>query len=348
MVERETPPKDADVLLMDALFSGHPVMPGLSDILDLSGDKITRLFENVRTKLDEGKENVKAFCENASVKVSVLKFLLDAPGLHGIRDEICVIVLRSIQNESNVVVKYASGVVGSLRGDRQATRKSAGLEKVGEIVKKAMGGDPISDCFEVLLQLLSTGGDVVVSSVFSWISLLDPELVTALPEKQIRLIFGKNEQLQSISAQFFSALPNSARSDLLLKVVHMVLSDFPPDRDPVKVVDFVTASMRLPKMWRGRDRTASRHVTPEDILHLSSEQLRNLIRYLLASVTPDKGDARSDKDDGEGAVPPEEPFSHPEPAAVPMPEPGSMQSKVLERMPMFLEVRFFLLKNGRC
>lgn len=60
----------------------------------------------------------------------------------------------------------------------------------------------------------------------------------------------------------------------LRKCIHKLLSTRDGDTfEPKVVLDFLSALIKVPKLWQGRDKHVPKHQQPEELLNLSHQQV---------------------------------------------------------------------------
>ncbi|VDP08787.1 unnamed protein product [Soboliphyme baturini] len=137
------------------------------------------------------------------------------------------------------------------------------------------------DSFKQLLKNMSaTPTDTEESRCFRRLLLLaDPEIVTALTEEQIRLIFQKNSppEFRHLS----NLISHYAKMSTLEKVISCLLSQFNDRFDEKQVVNFLCSAFCVSRLCPNADCGSSTAFLVEDPFELSVHQLMVLARYML-------------------------------------------------------------------
>jgi integrator complex subunit 1 len=133
--------------------------------------------------------------------------------------------------------------------------------------------------------------------------LLDPEIITAQPDLEVRfillwedqniplcavvyvnvfflcflkmrLLFGKTPNPPSCRPYALAMLVHQASWATLRKCIQKLLGARDIDAFEAKVVlDFLAALIKVPKLWQGRDKHVPKHQQPEELLNLNHQQV---------------------------------------------------------------------------
>jgi len=137
--------------------------------------------------------------------------------------------------------------------------------------------------------------------LIDWLELLDPSVVSACPELQQELVFGRRARVgegRGSRPYLLSLLTHQASWQVLRSTVASVLaSPTSPSisttssvtsatspatvLDPGAVLDFLTACIHIPRLWQGRDQRPPVHSQPPDVLDLQGASLQALVDYVL-------------------------------------------------------------------
>ena len=131
-----------------------------------------------------------------------------------------------------------------------------------------------------------------------WLELLDPTIISSCPDLQMKLVFGKTiKKLEGVDVNddkvpagncrpyLLSLLTHQASYTVLRSTVSSLLASFNTNLEPSSVLDFLSASIQIPRLWQGRDQRPPKHHKPEDVLQLEGENLINLVEYVIEEAT---------------------------------------------------------------
>ncbi|KAK2152727.1 hypothetical protein LSH36_320g00001 [Paralvinella palmiformis] len=125
-----------------------------------------------------------------------------------------------------------------------------------------------------------------------WLQLLDPEIISHVPELQQQILFSKQPQLsEGIQASkesyvlcqpyLLALLTHQTSWSSLHKSVELVLSRSDNRFSASAALDFLYACIYIPKIWQGRDKRVPKNSIPEDILKLTVTQIQCVVSYML-------------------------------------------------------------------
>ncbi|XP_030761585.1 integrator complex subunit 1 isoform X2 [Sitophilus oryzae] len=113
-----------------------------------------------------------------------------------------------------------------------------------------------------------------------WLSALELEIANSAKDKiQVDLLFSKNEL--HFRPLLMSLLLQRASWNSLQNLVLYLLSGDTNNSCPVAVLDFLTALIKSPKLWQGRDKAVPKHYHSEDVLQLNESQVKTVVAYIL-------------------------------------------------------------------
>ncbi|XP_031422445.1 integrator complex subunit 1 isoform X2 [Clupea harengus] len=236
----------------------------------------------------------------------------------------------SLRRDSEVAAK---GLIASLRAGE---RCNAEPELIGKVLKGLM--EIRSPYLEELLSLLMTVGTAgpvaMVNSLLlqeideqsvkieadtktpelsragasagllvDWLEKLDPEVISACPELQQKLLFALNKAkgsqvslTPSYRPYLLALLTHQSNWSTLHKCISALLNKHRDQRlDPSSALDFLWACGQIPRIWQGRDQKTPQKRTEKFVLRLKPEELISLVDLILSESELDCRDASSTK-----------------------------------------------------
>lgn len=93
----------------------------------------------------------------------------------------------------------------------------------------------------------------------------------------MRLLFGRIKNPPSCRPYALAMLVHQASWTTLGRCTQQLLdpSGGAADYDPKVVLDFLTALIKVPKLWQGREKHVPKHRQPEELLNLDHRQVKN-------------------------------------------------------------------------
>ncbi|KAL2100778.1 hypothetical protein ACEWY4_002539 [Coilia grayii] len=234
----------------------------------------------------------------------------------------------SLRRDSEVAAK---GLIASLRAGE---RCNAEPELIGKVLKGLV--EIRSPYLEELLTLLMAGGTagsvaMVISLLLQeideqgvkmetdsktpemsragassgllvdWLEKLDPEVISACPELQQKLLFALNKAkgsqvilAPSYRPYLLALLTHQSNWGTLHKCISALLHKHRDQRlDPSPALDFLWACGQIPRIWQGRDQKTPQKRTEKFVLRLKAEELTSLVDLILAESELDCHDTSS-------------------------------------------------------
>ncbi|XP_045031439.1 integrator complex subunit 1 [Daphnia magna] len=154
-----------------------------------------------------------------------------------------------------------------------------------QLAARALETNDTRSLVKSIVSNLSQNGSKEKSAglLVDWMELLDPEIITAQPDLETRLLFGKTLHPPSCRPYGLAMLVHQASWATLRKCIHKLLSTRDGDTfEPKVVLDFLSALIKVPKLWQGRDKHVPKHQQPEELLNLSHQQLFRLAEYIMS------------------------------------------------------------------
>ncbi|XP_048516871.1 integrator complex subunit 1 isoform X3 [Dendroctonus ponderosae] len=113
-----------------------------------------------------------------------------------------------------------------------------------------------------------------------WLSSLELEIANSDKDKlQVGLLFSK--KFLQFRPLLISLLLQRASWQSLFKLVTYLLCEDSEKVCPVSVLDYLTALIKSPKLWQGRDKAVPKHAHFEDMLKLNETQVKCIVKYIL-------------------------------------------------------------------
>ncbi|GAB6028979.1 Integrator complex subunit 1 [Chamberlinius hualienensis] len=150
---------------------------------------------------------------------------------------------------------------------------------------------------------LSSSSDGIATSrlVLDCLEMLEPEVISSIPELQNHLLFQtdavehENQNSKCVVKEtcrpyLLASLVHQTNWETLNKCIQLLLTsndrgrDVKVKYDPVIVLDFLWACIYIPKIWQGRDKNLPKHYTEENVLGLSLHQVIQVANYILAAT----------------------------------------------------------------
>ncbi|XP_014467728.1 PREDICTED: integrator complex subunit 1 isoform X2 [Dinoponera quadriceps] len=221
------------------------------------------------------------------VKAPVLSILRDFANVQLTKTSQRTELLRLMQNHENP---------GSILEGMDPVN----LEDVGrrllDLCLKQQKNDVLVEAMAKLLVSDSNEGALKPRTglLIDWLASVEPELIGACPNLQMKLLFGKTKvqvvldgntvSSHSCRPYLLTLLTHRASWTTLYKCVQHLLSKCDDGYDPTAVLDFLWALTCNPKLWQGRDKFTPKHYVPENILLLEEQQLLHLVAYIVAEA----------------------------------------------------------------
>ncbi|KAB0795233.1 hypothetical protein PPYR_12072 [Photinus pyralis] len=116
--------------------------------------------------------------------------------------------------------------------------------------------------------------------IVDWLCLVELEVLSSDHSNvQIDLLFSKQEL--PFRPLLISLLLQRASWKTLYGLVNHLLGSPNGRYSPVSTLDFLTALTESPKLWQGRDKAIPKHFHSEDVLHLSVDQVKVFVNYII-------------------------------------------------------------------
>ncbi|XP_050313289.1 integrator complex subunit 1 isoform X2 [Anthonomus grandis grandis] len=134
---------------------------------------------------------------------------------------------------------------------------------------------------QVRQMLLEQTSDLEKTGIMvDWLSALELEIASSEQDKlQVDLLFSNKEL--PFRPLLMSLLLQRASWQSLYTLVTYLLNDESKNICPVSLLDYLTALIKSPKLWQGRDKAVPKHVHYEDILTLNESQVSTVVKCIL-------------------------------------------------------------------
>nr|XP_015215216.1 PREDICTED: integrator complex subunit 1 isoform X1 [Lepisosteus oculatus]XP_015215217.1 PREDICTED: integrator complex subunit 1 isoform X1 [Lepisosteus oculatus]XP_015215218.1 PREDICTED: integrator complex subunit 1 isoform X1 [Lepisosteus oculatus] len=126
--------------------------------------------------------------------------------------------------------------------------------------------------------------------LIDWLELLDPEVISVLPDLQQRLLFSWNKskgnagaQIPSYRPYLLALLTHQSNWTTLHHCISFLLSKHKELRlEPSSSLDFLWACIHIPRIWQGRDQKTPQKRTENFVLRLKAPELISLVDLILS------------------------------------------------------------------
>lgn len=131
-----------------------------------------------------------------------------------------------------------------------------------------------------------------IGLLIDWLAELDSELIVSTRNGRLDLLF--NQSLPQFRYYLLSFLSHQASWSTLHNITVELLQSYNESYDSTAVLHFISALIRNPKMWQGRDKGQPKHYSLDYVLSLDEKQVCTFTNYVLSesSVNPAMLNAR--------------------------------------------------------
>ncbi|CAG0882989.1 unnamed protein product [Darwinula stevensoni] len=201
---------------------------------------------------------------------------------------------RKANGSHTLSVSKLSCSIRSSRDILQVIKDKTGYELesfLNVIVEEALKDNHVDSLVKAMSQILLSENRLTdqcnisqVCLLVDWIRLLEPRVIGSCPDEQKELIFGKRppatKDYSRRQLYLMALLTHEGSIRTLRDCIDTMLSR-EDSFDPTSVLDFLWACIHMPKLWQGRDKHIPKHLPPEDVLCLNTEQVKTVSEYIL-------------------------------------------------------------------